>query len=55
LRNVVVDDLISETISQKAETHLRKSKAKSQRIIEDTDIGDMFGIEMETTRLDKAD
>jgi uncharacterized Zn finger protein len=48
LRNVKVDDLISEAISQKTETLLKKSKAKSRRIIEDTDIADLFGIEMET-------
>ena len=48
LRNVKVDDLISETISQKTETLLERSKAKSRRIIEDTDISEMFGIEMET-------
>lgn len=48
LRNVKVDDLISEIISQKTETLLEKSKAKSRRIIEDTDISEMFGIEMET-------
>jgi len=48
LRNVKVDDLISEAISQNTETLLRKSKVKSRRIIEDTDISDLFGIEMET-------
>lgn len=48
LRNVKVDDLISEAISQKTETLLKKSKAKSRRIIEDTDLADMFGIEIET-------
>jgi len=46
LRKVKVDDLISEAISQKTETLLKKSKAKSRRIIEDTDIADMFGLEM---------
>lgn len=46
LRKVKVDDLISEAISQKTETLLKKSKAKSRRIIEDTDIANMFGLEM---------
>ncbi|OLN28255.1 hypothetical protein DSOL_4153 [Desulfosporosinus metallidurans] len=40
--------LFSEAISQKTETFLKKSKVKSRRIIEDTDISDLFGIEMET-------
>lgn len=48
LRNVKIEDLISEAISQKTETFLKKSKVKSRRIIEDTDISDLFGMEMET-------
>jgi uncharacterized Zn finger protein len=49
LRNVNIQDLISETISKKAQTLLEKSKTKSRRVIEDTDISGMFGIEMETS------
>jgi uncharacterized Zn finger protein len=48
LRKVNIHELISETISKKAQTLLEKSKAKSRRVLEDTDISDMFGIEMET-------
>lgn len=48
LRKVKMEDLISDAISQKTETILKKSNVKSRRIIEDTDIGDLFGIEMET-------
>lgn len=48
LRNVKMEDLISEAISQKTETLLEKSTAKSSRIIEDADISEMFGIELET-------
>jgi len=48
LRDVNIEDLISETISKKAQTLLKKSNVKSRRVIEDTDISDMFGIEMET-------
>ena len=48
LRNVKIDDLISETISKKAQTLLEKSKVKSRRVIEDSDISSMFGIELES-------
>ena len=48
LRKVKMEDLISDAISQKTETFLKKSNLKSRRIIEDRDIGDLFGIEMET-------
>ena len=48
LRNVNIEDLISESISKKAQTLLGKSNVKSRRVIEDPDIAGMFGIEMET-------
>ncbi|MFZ3102155.1 MAG: SWIM zinc finger family protein [Desulfitobacteriaceae bacterium] len=48
LRNVRVEDLISETISKKTQTLLAKSKVKSSRVLEDLDLSDMFGIELET-------
>ena len=47
LRNVKIDELISQAITHKSRTLLEKSKAKSSRIIDDTDISGMFGIEME--------
>jgi hypothetical protein len=47
LRKVNINDHISDTISKKAQTLLEKSKTKSRRVFEDTDISDMFGIEME--------
>ena len=43
-----MDDLISDTLSQKTETLLEKSKVKSRRIIADADISALFGIEMES-------
>ncbi|MFZ3172641.1 MAG: SWIM zinc finger family protein [Carboxydocellales bacterium] len=47
LRNVKIEDLISETINQKSRTLLEKSNTKSGRVIDDTDISSMFGIELE--------
>lgn len=46
LRNVKMDDLISETIHKQAQTLLGKSKAKSRRVIEEADISGLFGIDM---------
>lgn len=48
LRNVDVEELISKAISQKSETLLKKSRKKSDRVIENGDISSLFGIEMET-------
>ncbi|MBP1991790.1 SWIM zinc finger family protein [Paenibacillus eucommiae] len=47
LRNVNVDDLISESIMKKSQSLLEKSKRKGRRVIEDADISDMFGIDVE--------
>ena len=47
LRNVNIDELVSKAIVQKSETLLKKSAKKSGRVIEEDDISDMFGIEME--------
>lgn len=47
LRNVNIEELISETINKKSQSLLEKSKAKSRRVIDETDISGMFGIELE--------
>ena len=47
LRKVNINNLISEAINKKTQTLLEKSKAKGRRVIEDTDMFDMFGIDME--------
>lgn len=47
LRNVNIDELISETINKKSQSLLEKSKTKSCRVIDDTDISGMFGIDLE--------
>jgi uncharacterized Zn finger protein len=48
LRQVNVDQLISETITQKSQTMLKKSALKSNRVIDDADISALFGIDFET-------
>jgi len=55
LRNVNIDDLISEAINKKSESLLGKSKTKSRRVIDDTDISGMFGIELESESRDISD
>ena len=47
LRNVNIDELVSKAISQKSETLLKKSGRKSSRVIDNEDVSDMFGIEMD--------
>lgn len=51
LRNVDMADLITRTASAKAENLLEKASKKSFRIIDDTDLSALFGIEL--TNIDK--
>jgi len=48
LRAVDVHELISQAIQNKTQTMLSKTGVKSRRILEDADIGTMFGLELET-------
>jgi uncharacterized Zn finger protein len=45
LRGVDVSELVGKTAARKAETLLEKAKKKSGRIIDDSDLSAMFGIE----------
>ncbi len=47
LRGVNINDLISQAVSKKAKSMLKKSEAKGRRVIEDTEIFDIFGIDTE--------
>jgi uncharacterized Zn finger protein len=53
LRNINVEDLISETTISKSKTLVEKSKKKSGRVIENTDISDLFGIDIEENKESK--
>ena len=46
LRNVDVDNLISKAVTQKTQSLIKKSSKKSKRVIEDTDISSIFGIDV---------
>lgn len=47
LRGVNVEALISETITRKSESLLEKSKTKSRRVMKESNLSEMFGIELE--------
>lgn len=47
LRNVDVNELIAEAIKGKADDMLEKAEKKSKRVLTDSDIGDVFGLEIE--------
>ncbi|KLU61153.1 hypothetical protein CEB3_c23730 [Peptococcaceae bacterium CEB3] len=47
LRNLKVEELVTQAIVRKSETMLNKSGRKSKRIIDNEDLAGMFGIEMD--------
>lgn len=47
LRNINIDELISLAVNKESTKLLEKSKIKSSRVIEEDDVSEMFGIQME--------
>ena len=48
LRKMKVDDLITQAVRDKSERLLRQAKKKTSRVIDDADLGDVFGIDLES-------
>ena len=48
LRKAKMDDLITQAVRDKSERLLKQAKKKTARVIDDADLGEVFGIEMET-------
>jgi uncharacterized Zn finger protein len=49
LRNVNIEELITEAIKGKTKDMLGRAGAKSRRTLEDADVTVMFGVELEST------
>jgi len=47
LRKMRMDDLITQAVQDKSERLLKQAKKKTARVIDDADLGEVFGIEME--------
>ncbi len=54
LRNVKLEDLVFATVGQQTKTLLEKSKKESSRIIENTDVSALFGIDMDESILSEV-
>jgi len=46
LRKVKMEDLISQAVRDKSEKLLKQAKKKTARVIDDADLGDVFGIDL---------
>ena len=47
LRGINIDDLITQTLTETAQTLLGKAERQSQNILHDVDLGDVFGIQLD--------
>jgi uncharacterized Zn finger protein len=47
LRDIRIDDLISETVAETTQALLSKADIQSHNVLEDVDLGDVFGIELD--------
>jgi uncharacterized Zn finger protein len=48
LRNVVVEDLVSQAVAESSQDLLRKAEKKTGRVLEDADLSDVFGIDLDS-------
>ena len=49
LRKMKMDDLITQAVRDKSARLLKQAKNKTSRVIDDADLGDVFGIDLEST------
>ena len=47
LRKVEIKDMVSETVQRKSQELLKKAKKKSSRVLEDSDLSAIFGIQLD--------
>jgi uncharacterized Zn finger protein len=55
LRGITMDDIITQTVTDTTQTLLRKAERQSANVLDDVDLGDVFGIQLDalhTPRLD---
>jgi uncharacterized Zn finger protein len=55
LRRINVDDLITETVADTAQALLGRAELRSDNILDDVDLGDVFGIELDDIDVARPD
>lgn len=55
LRGINVDDLIAQTVTDTAQALLSKAGRQSQNVLQDVDLGDVFGIQMDDINVPPPD
>ena len=55
LRDIQIDNLISETVAETTQALLSKADIQSDNVLEDVDLGDVFGIELDDLEVSLPD
>jgi len=51
LRGITLDDIITQTVADTTQTLLRKAERQSANVLEDVDLGDVFGIQLDDLQI----
>ena len=55
LRGITIDDIITQTVADTTQTLLRKAERQSANVLEDVDLGDVFGIQLDDLHTSRPD
>jgi uncharacterized Zn finger protein len=55
LRGIALDDMITQTVADTTQTLLRKAERQRANVLEDVDLGDVFGIQLDNLQMPRPD
>ena len=55
LRGIAIDDIITQTVADTTQKLLRKAERQSANVLEDVDLGDIFGIQLDNLQTPRPD
>src|SRR6266511_2073013 len=55
LRGITIDDIITQTVADTTQTLLRKAERQSANVLDDVDLGDVFGIQIDDLHTPRPD
>jgi uncharacterized Zn finger protein len=55
LRGIAMDDIITQAVSDTTQTLLRKAERQSANVLDEVDLGDVFGIQLDDLRTPRPD
>jgi uncharacterized Zn finger protein len=55
LRGITMDEIITQTVADTTQTLLRKAERQSANVLDDVDLGDVFGIQIDDLHMSRPD